>query len=136
MDGGLTWTLSSTGTFNSLSSLCFPDAITGYAVGNYGTILKTTDGGNVFIGETGLPGTSFTLFPNPANRKVVITDNFKWSGETSVTLFGISGKQLMHFQFRNRPVFEIDVNSLSNGLYLLRIETPEAVESKKLLIQH
>jgi hypothetical protein len=42
----------------------------------------------------------------------------------------------MHFQFRNRPVFEIDVNSLSNGLYLLRIETPEAVESKKLLIQH
>jgi len=119
-----------------LSSLCFTDANTGYAVGNYGTILKTTNGGNVFVEENGLPRTSFRLFPNPAGRKVAIANNLKWSGETSVTLYEISGKQLMHFQYRNRQVFEMDVNSLSNGLYMLRIQTPEAVESKKLLIQH
>src|SRR5215813_4098595 len=44
-DGGITWTLQSSGTNNSLWAVSFVDANTGTAVGARGTILRTDDGG-------------------------------------------------------------------------------------------
>ena len=45
-DGGITWSDPNiTGYAEVLNSVCFSDANTGYAVGDYGTILKSTDGG-------------------------------------------------------------------------------------------
>jgi photosystem II stability/assembly factor-like uncharacterized protein len=45
-DGGLNWTLQSTGTpHNRLYSIFFTDANTGWAVGEHGIILRTTNGG-------------------------------------------------------------------------------------------
>ena len=38
------WTTISSGT-TCLNSVCFPDANTGYIVGNFGTILKTVNSG-------------------------------------------------------------------------------------------
>jgi photosystem II stability/assembly factor-like uncharacterized protein len=39
------WEVLSSGSTESLKSVCFIDPNTGYAVGDYGTILKTNDGG-------------------------------------------------------------------------------------------
>jgi hypothetical protein len=45
-DGGLNWTIQSTGTpHNRLYSIFFTDANTGWAVGEHGIILRTTNGG-------------------------------------------------------------------------------------------
>ncbi len=44
-DGGATWTTESSGTEIGLSSVCFVDQNTGWAVGSTGTILKYTSGG-------------------------------------------------------------------------------------------
>jgi photosystem II stability/assembly factor-like uncharacterized protein len=45
---GVTWTWQSqvSGTLEDLYDVCFVDINTGYAVGNNGTVLKTTDGGS------------------------------------------------------------------------------------------
>jgi len=44
-DAGVTWLAYSTGSIETLKSLYFTDANTGFIAGNNGTILKTTDGG-------------------------------------------------------------------------------------------
>jgi len=44
-DGGATWTPQSSGTDNALNGVSFTDAKTGTVVGSYGTILRTTTGG-------------------------------------------------------------------------------------------
>ena len=45
-DGGLNWTIQFTGTpHNRLFSISFEDANTGWAVGDHGIILRTTNGG-------------------------------------------------------------------------------------------
>ncbi len=51
-DGGTTWVMQTTGTKDTLCSLCFTDADTGYAVGDRGTILKTVDGGDHWVSQT------------------------------------------------------------------------------------
>ena len=45
-NGGLSWTAQTNAQYQQLSGVHFPSANIGYAVGNTGTILKTTDGIN------------------------------------------------------------------------------------------
>ena len=62
---------------NSLRSVFFTDANTGYAVGLYGTILKTNNGGITFIVEETKIESNFIVYLNPANKgKIYINNNF------------------------------------------------------------
>jgi photosystem II stability/assembly factor-like uncharacterized protein len=42
------WTVLTSGTSNRLTSICFINSTTGYAVGDHGTILKTNNGGDTW----------------------------------------------------------------------------------------
>ena len=53
------------GTTNYLNGVSFTDAMTGTAVGDFGVILRTTDGGSTWLSQTSgtintLVGVSFT----------------------------------------------------------------------------
>ncbi len=64
VDGGILWDVlfSSSELF---TSLYFTDSVTGYAVGNYGSILKTIDGGNSWIQQKPFDhGLSAVFFPD------------------------------------------------------------------------
>jgi len=57
INGGINWTAQTIETNTWLSSVYFPDANTGFAVGGYnsvsgGVIYKTTDGGTSWIAQT------------------------------------------------------------------------------------
>src|SRR5690242_10418584 len=54
------WSPQSSGTTNNLYSICFLDNLTGYTVGDIGTIRKTTNGGVNWISQTS--GASEPLF--------------------------------------------------------------------------
>jgi len=124
------------GTRNQdLFSVWFTDSATGYAVGTGGTILKTTDGGTVFIEEPKSPGTAMTLYPNPATKTITITSNSKLSGETLITIFNMKGEQVKVARFQNQNLAEIDVSNLTKGVYIVKIQTRGEVERKKLVIQ-
>jgi len=47
-DSGATWQVASTPTFNTLTSLTFVDAKTGFATGHQGVLLRTVDGGETW----------------------------------------------------------------------------------------
>jgi photosystem II stability/assembly factor-like uncharacterized protein len=67
------WIPQNSGTTNDLKSVYFTDELTGYAVGNSGTILKTTNGGDIW--ELKNSGTTIDLnsvhFPVPEIGYVV-----------------------------------------------------------------
>lgn len=48
-DGGETWNLYSSGTTSNLKDVNFISDYTGFITGDYGTLLKTTDGGSTWI---------------------------------------------------------------------------------------
>ncbi len=60
------WTQQVSGTTFDLYSVCFTSIDTGYVVGNYGKILKTTDGGVNWVSQTsGTPNALFSVcFPS------------------------------------------------------------------------
>jgi len=52
VDGGDSWTKQNTGTTNSLYSVYFTNADTGWAIGSLGIILKTTNGGSDWVQQS------------------------------------------------------------------------------------
>ena len=56
-DGGINWIEQATGLTKWINSICFTDSLNGWAVGQFETILKTTDGGATW------------------NRKYIISDS-------------------------------------------------------------
>jgi len=63
------------GTVNSLYSVSFIDIYTGYTAGLQELFLNTTNGGyGDFIRETGLPGSTYSIYPNPASNKIIIAN--------------------------------------------------------------
>jgi hypothetical protein len=78
---------------------------------------------------------NITVYPNPANNKITIANNKEIPEEAIVCIFEINGQQVMYEKFQNQKLIELDVSNLSNGIYLLKIETKEGIEVKKLVIQ-
>jgi len=54
-DAGQSWTMSPTGSHAPLNSISFADAVHGCAVGELGTILRTSDGGQTWQSSIGQP---------------------------------------------------------------------------------
>ena len=124
----------SSGTTNSLSSLFFTDANTGYVAGTNGTILKTTSGGLVHIEEIRLPESNFIIYPNPANGKINICDKRNDHGEIFVDVFSLQGEKIISENFPGQTFIEMMISQLLKGIYIVKIRTRGETEYKKLVI--
>jgi hypothetical protein len=123
------------GTPNRLNSIFFTDENSGYAVGWYGTILKTSDGGGVYIEEKERPLSTFCIYPNPSGTKITISSNNKLNEDFFYTIFSIDGTQVMQGKLQNQKSVELDVSFLTKGAYLVKIQTPQGLDTKMLIIQ-
>ncbi|WP_417290318.1 chondroitinase-B domain-containing protein [Corallibacter sp.] len=70
------------------------------------------------------------LFPNPASQYFTIQSEEKQI--ESIHIYAISGKMVKDVKDFSST---IDVSDLANGLYLVKIKTPEALETHKLIIK-
>lgn len=82
--------------------------------------------------NVGLQPTNFNavrVYPNPVTHHVTI------EGEelTSIRIFNMLGQELAHYQPNGSNVFPIEVSNLSNGIYLLTIETAHGTTHKKII---
>jgi len=132
---GVRWDTTSVGQVLWLSSVFFTDTNTGYAVGGNGTILKTTNGGIYSINEVTSTHSNFNINPNPAKDKIWITKSSDSSGEIKIAIYDLQGKQLINKVYNTQSRIEIDVSTLSSGIYLIKLQTIQGVEMKKLLVQ-
>ena len=133
-DGGLHWTNLEYLSCTWYSSVWFTGELTGYLVGGDGKILKTTNGGQVFSKEGSLMESGFTLFPNPATSDITITSGLNTAGQAvTVSIYSCNGMTARSAHFTGMPI-HMDISTLAPGIYFLRMETSNAIETKKLVI--
>ncbi len=78
---------------------------------------------------------NIVIYPNPANNKITISNNKEIPEEAIVSIFEISGQKVLQEKFHNQKLIEIDVSRLTNGIYLVKIQSKEGMVVKKLVIQ-
>lgn len=78
---------------------------------------------------------SFAMFPNPSNGSVTV--KFKASSDVDINLFDIRGRSVYSNTFKysgDQFNEELDLNHLSNGVYMVKIESDTGIVNKKLVI--
>ena len=77
----------------------------------------------------------FSIYPNPAKDKITISHNSNLADEITISVFSINGMLLLQNKFSNQVMIEMDVKTLTGGIYLLQIQSRQGIETKKMLIK-
>jgi hypothetical protein len=133
IDGGCSWIIQASGISDSIPSLTevyFPTADTGYIVGANGVILKTTNGGGFPVGYYDFRQTiqAFSVYPNPASNTITIETPAKGF----LYILNISGQQLLQQEI-TEPITTIDVSTLQNGIYIVKLVAANGVQVRKFI---
>lgn len=75
----------------------------------------------------------FNLYPNPSDGKVVINSKIEEINPVAITLFDFLGNEIAKFNHISFP-YELNLNDLPNGCYLINFEANNITISKKLII--
>lgn len=72
-----------------------------------------------------------SVYPNPvSNGKIYITS--KSSADKLVTIFDVLGKKVLQTQLTSK---ELNVSSLSPGVYIIKVEEGDASATRKLIVR-
>lgn len=71
------WNIKPSGTTNGINAVKLLDANTGFACGDYNTVLKTTNGGNTWqpVATSGIPLVTFLSIDALSNNKIFVARN-------------------------------------------------------------
>lgn len=75
---------------------------------------------------------SFKCFPNPARDRVKVTLE-QGQGEWTMEVLGLNGEILQRHLVTDQEI-ELDLSQLSNGLYLLRLQTGGQQKTQRLVV--
>lgn len=88
-----------------------------------------------------LQKTTFKIHPNPISKNNILTLELTSEGgaEAQVSIFNALGQEVMFGQtlelVDGLNKNQLDVRSLSAGLYLIHVQTKEGIQSKKLVVE-
>jgi photosystem II stability/assembly factor-like uncharacterized protein len=126
--------------YNSVFPLSATDV---WAVGDYETIIYTSDGGTLVGSVTNgvnLPG-EFSLsqnYPNPFNPETNIKYLITKSGFVSIKIFDILGEEIAVIVNEQKVpgTYEVNWNAKEypSGIYFYRIESGDFAETKKMVL--
>jgi hypothetical protein len=142
-NGGTNWIPQQSITANNLLSVYFVNGSTGYITGEFGTILKTTNGGLVFVesDHQNLP-TNYSLeqnYPNPFNSSTIIKYSITKSSDVKLLIYNIEGKEISTLisENQNPGNYELlfDASYLSSGIYFYSLYIDQnLVNTRKLTL--
>jgi hypothetical protein len=103
---------------------------------NWSDVWSFTTVGEVGIGEPGeIPGIS--VFPNPANNILNVQMNEKTDATVQLLISDLLGKPIMEEELsyvgQNKSQ-QVDVSSLSKGIYMIRLTSGNKAMTRKLII--
>ncbi|MBL4662436.1 MAG: spondin domain-containing protein [Flavobacteriaceae bacterium] len=87
---------------------------------------------SVVLGISDISINQTVLFPNPANNKVTVSNT---SNLKTVSFYNVLGAQVMQVKNINSNSTQIDINSLPNGIYLVKVQNDANDESIKRLVK-
>ena len=132
-------------TVNGVSATEITDANTGTAVGDGGTILRTTTGGVVSVEEEPNPTShvphQFVLgqnFPNPFNPSTTISYQVPTQSHVALMVFDVLGHNVATLvnDVKEPATYRVqfDGSGLASGVYFYRMHAGTYIETKKLLL--
>lgn len=88
------------------------------------------------LSEQGSEATNLNIYPNPASGIVNLSFETRENLAYKISLHDLSGKEIYLFEGSNHGKFQqqFDFTSLSNGMYLLKVNLGEKMEVKRLVI--
>ena len=112
----------------TLRDVFFTSPTNGYVVGNDGTILHytslTTGVSEVIKDE------DIIALPNPTNG--IVRFNLQGNEQINrIELFDMQGKQVLYSDKVTNDF--IDLSALDNGIYFLKLETPDKIYKQKII---
>jgi len=149
IDGGNNWILHSVPTAQSLNSIYFFNDTRGFAVGDSGTILFTSNGGVTGVDEEepSIPDKFQLLqnYPNPFNPSTVISYRLAVGGFVTLKVYDVlgnevavlvyeeqqKGKHSANFDATNNQ--QLTTNKLSSGIYYYMLKAGTFVETKGMI---
>jgi hypothetical protein len=76
---------------------------------------------------------TFNLYPNPSDGNVIINSQINGIKNVTISLFDLQGKEIQTFENSSFP-FEMNLNELPNGSYLIKFQTGNQSVTKKLFL--
>jgi hypothetical protein len=76
---------------------------------------------------------TFNIYPNPSNGIVYINSQINPNKNVSIYIIDLLGHEIQRFENNSFP-FELNLNELPNGSYLLKFETGSSSITKKLFL--
>lgn len=86
---------------------------------------------NYILSANEMVSATFNMYPNPATNVVNISNNENMLVE-QVTVYDISGKQLITQNYNNQTQIQLNIENLASGTYMLHIQTNAGLAVKKL----
>lgn len=91
-------------------------------------------GGNVSLSNKSFESTEFSIWPNPAQNTLNVSFSNSISGEAKAEIFDITGRRVMNRKINAITKNEqFDISNLNIGAYIIKIQTPDGVLTKKFL---
>lgn len=75
------------------------------------------------------------IYPNPATERINILNALNLPGEITVSILNVRGELVEQQSFSGKNLIGMDVSRLNRGMYLVKIQTSEGIDRRKLLIQ-
>jgi len=75
---------------------------------------------------------SILIYPNPSQDVIYI--NYEDMEKTDVTIYDLSGKEVLHQNFANNNNIKLNVSSLKRGTYILKIKANEAQSKTQVIV--
>ena len=141
-DGGDTWTATAVPTTRNLNAIYFFDEKRGFAVGDSGLILRTSNGGVTGVDDReGNVPTRFALeqnYPNPFNPSTTILFRLPSRSFVSLKVFDVLGREVATLVSEGLPSGTYTVRwtaaAFPSGVYLYQLRAGSFVETKKLVL--
>ena len=94
----------------------------------------------VGIGETTANDISFSTYPNPVSESATISFNLDKAAQTSIDIYSLQGKQISTLVNANLTAGEHQIiwspnSTISNGIYLMKVDIGGKMFSKKIAVQ-
>ncbi len=139
-DGGIQW-IKQPINKKTVHDIKFLTPDMGWAVGDNGLILHTSNGGVTKVKNNDLPVFTFELqqnYPNPFNPTTTIKYNLPKSSLVKLVIFDMLGREVKTLVSEEQTVgsysVEFNAHNLSSGMYFYQLQANDFIQTKKLLL--